>query len=90
MLIDVFLALGGRTLGSVGRGPVTEGAKGIRSPYGNSALAKGFLPWGKQCKGQILLGNHSLVHKGVKSVSPLCPSVLPLRLVQGTQEPFPC
>lgn len=32
----------------------------------NSALANRSLPWGKQCQGQILLGNHSLVHEGVK------------------------
>lgn len=38
---------------------------GIRSLYGNSVLAKGSLPWGKQCQGLILLGNHSLVHEGV-------------------------
>lgn len=38
---------------------------GIRSLYGNSVLAKGSLPWGKQCQGQMLSGNHSLMHKGV-------------------------
>lgn len=66
-----------------------EGAMGIRSLYGKLSVGKQIPALGQAVPGTDPVGKPQPGARGGEVVSPLCPPVLPLLLVQGTPEPFP-